>query len=111
MDHRTKKEKTIKNSRRADLQPSEPAKTRSLPKMNNLQPIVEPNFGMTVTPVFQCSGNAEHVHVTVATEEALFSTERVLKPIGDLYQPGTEWREMAETISRVKPCAYNFLES
>lgn len=100
--YRIKKDKMNKNSRRSEgVQPSDTVKAKSLPKMNNLQAPADPNFGIIVTPVFQCTGNAEEVHVAVANEEAIFAHERVVKPIGDLYQPGTEWREMAETISRV----------
>ncbi|XP_046742701.1 katanin p60 ATPase-containing subunit A-like 2 isoform X2 [Diprion similis] len=97
-----KKEKINKNFRKpSDVQPTELSKSKPLPKVNNLQAAAEPNFGITVTPVFQCPENAEHVNVSVVNEDAAhFTKERILKPIGNLYQLGTEWRDMADTISR-----------
>lgn len=59
--------------------------------------IEESNFGITVMPVFP----SENVHSKAIGYDFISDNERTLKPIGDLYPSGTEWREMAEVISRV----------
>ncbi|XP_012266225.2 katanin p60 ATPase-containing subunit A-like 2 [Athalia rosae] len=105
-----RREKSQKNNSRKILQESSqlPAVSESATvktkKLNNSQSSIEENFGMTVTPIFQCSGNSDNGQFSVNHQhedrETIFSGEKILKPIGDLYQPGTDWREMAEMISR-----------
>lgn len=65
----------------------------------------ELNLGITVTPIFPAeSGDRAAAVQPIPTFEEMFAdnNERILKPIGDLYPPGSELKEIADVISRVK---------
>ncbi|XP_043500924.1 katanin p60 ATPase-containing subunit A-like 2 [Polistes fuscatus] len=64
--------------------------------MTNGLTIEESNFGITVTPIFP----SENVHSKSIVPDFISDNERTLKPIGDLYPSGSEWREIAEVISK-----------
>ncbi|XP_025156481.1 katanin p60 ATPase-containing subunit A-like 2 isoform X2 [Harpegnathos saltator] len=64
----------------------------------------ELNLGITVTPIFPAeSGDRAAIVQPIAMSDEAFTdnNERILKPIGDLYPPGSELKEIADVISRV----------
>ncbi|XP_025156482.1 katanin p60 ATPase-containing subunit A-like 2 isoform X3 [Harpegnathos saltator] len=63
----------------------------------------ELNLGITVTPIFPAeSGDRAAIVQPIAMSDEAFTdnNERILKPIGDLYPPGSELKEIADVISR-----------
>ncbi|KAF7398583.1 hypothetical protein HZH66_006480 [Vespula vulgaris] len=58
--------------------------------------IEESNFGITVMSIFP----SENAPSKAIGYDFISDNERTLKPIGDLYPSGSEWREIAEIISR-----------
>lgn len=65
----------------------------------------ELNFGITVTPIFpaESGDRAAAIQPIRSSDEATAdNNEKILKPIGDLYKAGSELREIADVISRVK---------
>lgn len=62
----------------------------------------ELNLGITVTPIFPAeSGDRVAIQMPMFNE-IVTDNERLLKPIGDLYPLGSELKEIADVISRVK---------
>ncbi|XP_032683538.1 katanin p60 ATPase-containing subunit A-like 2 [Odontomachus brunneus] len=71
-----------------------------------IAPSNELNLGITVTPIFPVESGDRTVAAAVVqpipTSDETFAdnNERILKPIGDLYRPGSELKEIADVISR-----------
>lgn len=62
----------------------------------------ELNLGITVTPIFPAeSGDRVAAHVPMS-DETFADNERLLKPIGNLYPLGSELKEIADVMSRVR---------
>ncbi|KAJ8673618.1 hypothetical protein QAD02_004880 [Eretmocerus hayati] len=60
---------------------------------------LEPNFNISVTPLF--SNEAPSVSQNKIDSKADdFISNRLLKPIGNLYPPGSEWRDIADIIAK-----------
>ena len=59
---------------------------------------------MTVTPIFPVPhegiNHTRNLYKNLITEDNHVK-ERFIKPIGDLYPLGSDWREIAEIISKV----------
>lgn len=67
---------------------------------NNLSK-VEPNFNITVTPLFPTINSTSDQDKTNNDVDEDFGCNKSLKPLGKLYASGTEWREIAEMIAKV----------
>lgn len=62
----------------------------------------ELNFGITVTPIFPTeSGDRVAIQGSIS-DEIVTDNERLLRSIGDLYPLGSELKEIADIISRVR---------
>lgn len=62
----------------------------------------ELNLGITVTPIFPAeSGDRVAIQMPIS-DETFIDNERVLKPIGNLYPLGSELKDIADVMSRVR---------
>ena len=79
-------------------------------KPNNNSAEAESNFNITVTPLFPTLGNLTNdqsaklngEHKSNVKEPDL-TDGKFLKPLGNLYPVGSEWREIAYIITQVNP--------
>ncbi|XP_012282000.1 katanin p60 ATPase-containing subunit A-like 2 [Orussus abietinus] len=93
-----KKEKINKNIRKLD-EDNHSIKQKSTLKENAV-PSSEPNLEIMVTPIFPNYASCEQPQNKSTFEANVFDNERIVKPIGDLYPVGSEWRELADVICR-----------
>jgi hypothetical protein len=68
-------------------------------KSNNTME-TEPNFNITVTPLFPLENLMNHEDKNNSKEPDL-SNHKLLKSLNNLYPSGSEWREIACTITKV----------
>ncbi|XP_033226311.1 katanin p60 ATPase-containing subunit A-like 2 isoform X2 [Belonocnema kinseyi] len=96
---RGKKEKTNKNIRKS-ADENDLVKGTAHKETNILA--IEPNLEITVTPIFAIphEGNNARNQNKNLNRENNYIKEKVLKPIGDLYPVGSDWREIADIISK-----------
>ncbi|XP_033226310.1 katanin p60 ATPase-containing subunit A-like 2 isoform X1 [Belonocnema kinseyi] len=94
-----KKEKTNKNIRKS-ADENDLVKGTAHKETNILA--IEPNLEITVTPIFAIphEGNNARNQNKNLNRENNYIKEKVLKPIGDLYPVGSDWREIADIISK-----------
>lgn len=69
-------------------------------KNNQLPKLEQGSFNITVTPLFP--------HENAAADQSKYDIQgyddKLLKPLGNLYPAGSEWREIAEIIAKVRIC-------
>lgn len=66
----------------------------------------ELNLGITVTPIFPAESGDRIMCQASMSDETITDNERLLRPIGDLYPHGSELKEIADVISRVRDRRY-----
>ena len=65
-------------------------------------------FVLTVKSLADKAPTAKRLDDRSNKSNELFRTERVLKPLGNLYPAGSEWMEIAEIITRVSVVMVKF---
>ncbi|XP_066590906.1 katanin p60 ATPase-containing subunit A-like 2 [Prorops nasuta] len=96
----TKKEKLLKGDKRTDDENIVKNKTnQKVSIQSNVAPVYDLNNSMTVVPLNHC-GSGDRISSKSVAEDFIFHNEKIFKPIDELYPPRSEWREIADVISR-----------
>ncbi|XP_058789959.1 katanin p60 ATPase-containing subunit A-like 2 [Phymastichus coffea] len=90
--HRKTDEESIKHANDNSNNAAEKVKNNSLK--------TEPNFNITVKPLFPTTNFENDQDKTNNDVDIDFDCNNSLKPLGKLYPTGTEWREIAEMIAK-----------